>query len=106
MSDQTPQHWIELFKDEEWNKFSQNETEDFSGKIIYTTEGAGPSIQMRFTPYKLLLESAEMIDIHCSNLEELREFIGKEVVMQGKKMSCSLYGMPFTEIWPTRMRLQ
>jgi hypothetical protein len=48
MSDQTPQHWIELFKDEEWNKFSQNETEDFSGKIIYTTEGAGPSIQMRF----------------------------------------------------------
>jgi hypothetical protein len=53
-----------------------------------------------------LLESAEMIDIHCSNFEELREFIGKEVVMQGKKMSFSLYGMPFTEIWPTRMRLQ
>jgi hypothetical protein len=74
--------WTELFRDRDWNRFPPEETESFSGRVISTREGDHPSVYMRFNPYKLITERSDVIDIHCSNLEELMPFTGKDVIIR------------------------
>jgi hypothetical protein len=42
------------------------------------------SISMRENPYKLQTEEGALIDIYCGETDELKQYIGSKVTLEGK----------------------
>ena len=58
----------------------------------------------RYNPYKLVLRSGATLDICCGGSKALKPYVGKNVVIEGKRTDLRVEGHLFKEIWPTRIR--
>jgi hypothetical protein len=95
-----PGKWEVLFPNATWNKFSKQEEKDFVGTIKFAPKNPRPSFVQRFNPYKLVMQSGETFDIYCSGSNVLKPYIGRRVIVRGKRMDLEIEGYLFKEIWP------
>jgi hypothetical protein len=95
-----PGRWEVLFPEATWNKFSKQEEVDFVGTIKFSPKNPRPSFVQRFNPYKLVMESGQVFDIYCSGSNVLRPYVGRRVIIRGKRMDLEIEGYLFKEIWP------
>lgn len=95
--------WREIFAGDEKYLDSYNNIkapeETFCGKLTFEEE-ENPSILMRYTPYKL-----NGAGVYTGS-NDLKEYVGREVEIVGKKNSFELEGQVVTEIWPVKIRFR
>ena len=98
------QKWVELHPDADWNKFSSEEIQEFTGCLELEPNPETISFVMRFNPYKLATQgSKERLDVY-GRAPELETFVGRQVVIRGKRVQSEVEGVLFDEIWPTAIR--
>lgn len=89
--------WITILEGQEDYTLLKGKEEIFYGQLTYE-ECPEVSILMRCTPYKL-----NGISVYLGS-QELKDYVGKEVEIIGKKHSFALEGEYLTEIWAAKIR--
>eukprot|EP01080_Neovahlkampfia_damariscottae_P006021 gene6021-10023_t len=93
-----------LWAKEDWNNFDTKDITTFDGTIVHTQD-SGSGIMQRSNPYKLKSDDGKTTDIYCGETDELKQYIGKKVTLQGKAESFEMEGSMVNEIWPCGIKL-
>jgi hypothetical protein len=97
-------NWEVLFPDEQWNKFTEKETQIFQGKLVQKTSSEDAAFMQRDNGY-LLETKTTTIDVYAPTNSLKQLYVNKLVEIKGKFNSMELEGKMIQEILPSEIRI-
>lgn len=101
---QPSKEWVKVNPEADWNNFPESEIQEFEGCLEVDEESETISFVMRFNPFKLKMDRARL-DVYGRS-PVLEEYVGKQVVIRGKRVQDEIEGQVFDEIWPVSIKLK